>query len=208
MWGLLLTTTLFVFSQHYASFRAAQAAAEKHQQDVVNAVSDKQKFAAVAAQLAPPPPENLLEYLQEESKKGRPLFSDVTARGGWAWASWAFDGFLVLTAAAFVVVPALSNHIAISVIAGIALYELRPFRAIAKMQSAPLAASRTNLLSARDDMFCSLARVAADQMLWTLFVKATERTAPRQTHIWLTVAQRQAVTAILDQPSARGGTES
>jgi hypothetical protein len=207
--GLVLTAMLFFVAQHYASFRAAQAAAEKHQQDVVNAVDDKQKFAVVAAQLAPPPPANLQEYLQAESQKGRPLFKNVTARGGWAWASWAFDGLLLLAAAGLVVVPAAKQPYCNTCHSWYHVVRAAPIPGNIEnaIRSACCFADEPTHRVRRFVLLSCQGGCGPDAM--DLIRESNGKgPAPLQTRIWLTIAQRQAVTAILDQPSARGGTES
>jgi hypothetical protein len=234
--GLLLIVSTFIVSQHYAAYLAARTAAVELQEKIASrpsADNGKQAFAVAAAQLAPQPPENLFQYLQEEAERGRPLFHnvtvhgggvfkskenakdgqplvrDITARGPWAWASWALDGLLVLAAASLVVVPVLKQPYCNSchswyrvVRAGAVTPEAE--RAICAAcncsDEVPSSATRFALLSCQN----SCGPDAID------FFDETNarRPAPRQHRIWLSVAQRQAVTAILDQQTSRGGTES
>lgn len=210
--GLVPAVLVLVVGQHYASYRTAQTEIEAMQQavaDKANAAGNKPGLAAAAIALAPESPANLLEFMEMEAAKGRPLLKNVSAHGGWAWASWGFDALLVIVAAAFVVLSALKQpycnqcHSWYRVIRA-AIVPENCGHAISSAcglaDEPPFRASRYLLLSCQGGCGPDALDLIRESI-------GTGPTANR-VRIWLSIAQRQAVTALLDQPTVRGGTES
>ncbi len=101
--GTVVAVTVAVFGQHYFSYQEQRQEAERQ--------AAQFRMAARAhpdiVRGAPPVPANgAFEFLRWQAIRGRPITGTIVARGGWAWASWALDGGLVLLAALLVVIPA------------------------------------------------------------------------------------------------------
>lgn len=95
-----------VGSQHYVSFwRICDERAEQKriEQKAREAFPDLNHRLPAAEDT----PDNFPDFLRGEARRGRAMFYGWTARGPWAWASWALDGLIVLGVAAAVVLPAL-----------------------------------------------------------------------------------------------------
>ncbi len=102
--GTLVAVCGLVVVEHYVCYRMALRAAVTNEQLRLA----RQAFPEQAARMdQSTTPDCFAAYMYQTANSGRPLFRQVVARGGWAWASWAVDGLLLLGAALTVVVPAL-----------------------------------------------------------------------------------------------------
>ncbi len=115
--GIVLAVAVAVVGQHYLTFRESRQRALQDQETFLKA---KRAFGDLVKGRAPKPPAHLLEYMQRQAKQGRTLWyrrsaegdkldidrKGLTVQGGWAWATWIFDGLLTLVATLAIVVPA------------------------------------------------------------------------------------------------------
>lgn len=83
---------LMFAAQFYGSYRRYAAAVE---------AKAPQGFALPHERLRPP--QDMVDYLRQQARAGRPLLAGITARGGWVWATWAFDVALAAGTAALAV---------------------------------------------------------------------------------------------------------
>jgi hypothetical protein len=104
--GVVLAGMAAVAGQHYLAYRAARAAALD---DVETVQQARRAFAEQVRGRLPHVPQNPLDYMAREAKRGRPILGQHLAQGWLAWASWGFDGLLVLAAAVLVVLPAVGQ---------------------------------------------------------------------------------------------------
>ena len=93
MAGAVAAAAVLIAAQFYGSYRLYVAAVEAKAPAGVGQLPLERLQA----------PDNLLAYLRQQARYGRPLFAGITARGGWAWATWVADWALVAAAAAVVV---------------------------------------------------------------------------------------------------------
>ncbi|MBN2218009.1 MAG: hypothetical protein JW719_11600 [Pirellulales bacterium] len=94
-----LSAAAVVGGQHYFSYRAAVAEADRQSEQFQKTQA---AFGDLVQGSLPPRPAGFVDYLRAEAKSGRPLktvFGRCTARGAMAWLAWAVDGLLVLTPA-------------------------------------------------------------------------------------------------------------
>jgi len=94
--AVLLSVAAVVVGQHYFGYRSALARIKREDPIVRRA---RQVFGDLVQGDLAPGPRNLADYLQQRAAQGRTLrtvFGTCTARGPWAWSSWAIDGLLVL----------------------------------------------------------------------------------------------------------------
>jgi hypothetical protein len=101
--GAVIASLLAVVGQHYFSYREQRETAIRQAAQFRMAA---QAHPDLVQGTPPQPASGLFEYLRWQAMRGRPIWGDVVARGGMAWASWAFDGILVLAAALLVITPA------------------------------------------------------------------------------------------------------
>ena len=94
--GIVLAAAVAVAVEHYVGYRAAR-------QDIQdNARKFQTAKAAFADQLKdriPAPPDGLIDFLDQQAARGRPLLGEYVARGVAAWLSWVVDGLLILVSA-------------------------------------------------------------------------------------------------------------
>ena len=101
--GAVVASSLAVVGQHYFSYREQRETAIRQAAQFRLAA---QAHPGLVQGTPPQPASGLFEYLRWQALRGRPIWGDVIARGGMAWASWAVDGILILVAALFVITPA------------------------------------------------------------------------------------------------------
>lgn len=101
--ALVLAGAVLVTTQHYAHYR--------HALEQLAAVEDRlQPLRAAFPEGLPErldPQRGFVGFLTQQAAAGRPYLYGYTARGPWAWASWALDGAILVAAALGVVLPAL-----------------------------------------------------------------------------------------------------
>jgi len=89
MVGAAVATAVLIIAQFYGSYRLYVAAVEaKAPAGVGRLPLDRLQ-----------PPDSLWAYLRQQAQYGRPLFAGITARDGWAWATWVGDWALAAAAA-------------------------------------------------------------------------------------------------------------
>jgi hypothetical protein len=107
--GTLLAVLAAVGMQHYRAYWHAASLSQKNGEQIAIA---QQAFPDKAGRMAgalADRPTGFLDYMRREAVRGRPLFRDVVAKGGFAWLTWGIDGLLVLAASLAVVMPALGQ---------------------------------------------------------------------------------------------------
>lgn len=87
--GTVAAAAVLMVAQFYGSYRLYVAAVE------AKAPPSMSRLPLDRLQ----PPDNLWAYLRQQAQHGRPLFAGLTARGGWAWATWVCDWVLAAGAA-------------------------------------------------------------------------------------------------------------
>jgi hypothetical protein len=89
-------------AQHVWSYRAAVARARRMQMaaeaEAARRVGKARGAVAGLGALIVEPPGSVLAYLQDEARRGRPLWQ-WRMRGTWAWLWWGLDGLLLAGAA-------------------------------------------------------------------------------------------------------------
>ena len=179
MAGAVAAAAVLMIAQFYGSYRLYVAAVQA-------------KAPAGVGQLPLErlqPPDNLLAYLRQQARYGRPLVAGITARGGWAWATWIADWALAAAAAAVVVRQGFR----------------RPwcdkchkwYRAVGEGQLSPKAASQVGKLA---DV--ALPRAGGRYRVWTC------PTAGHGTALeiaWTAHDQKQPAATLIDIPPARAG---
>jgi hypothetical protein len=103
--GAVLAAAVAVTAQHYLSFHEMWRQHERHDAELFQKA--REAFPEWFQGRRVNPPDSFLQYMQEQADLGRPLVADYTAKGAWAWASWAIDGLLVLAATIAVMIPAM-----------------------------------------------------------------------------------------------------
>jgi len=91
--GAVVAAAVLMVAQFYGSYRLYVAALEAKSPATMGRIPLERLQ----------PPEHLGAYLRQQAAHGRPLFAGLTARGGWAWATWATDWALCAVAAAVAV---------------------------------------------------------------------------------------------------------
>jgi len=107
--GMVPAVILAVLVQHYAAYWECRAVRQRNRQQHPGLMALQHAMPDGLDQRLAPPPKSLLAYLREEAAHGRPLTATWTARGVWAWASWALDALLTIGAAVAMVGAAIGQ---------------------------------------------------------------------------------------------------
>ena len=102
--GTILAASVAIGGQHYFSYITAVEATDQ-QDDMLRIV--RRAFPDLVGQRMADSPRSVFDFLHKQADAGRPIgAAGRRLQGGWVWASWGFDGLLVLSAALAMVVPA------------------------------------------------------------------------------------------------------
>lgn len=102
IWGTILAALIAVVGQHFFSYLSAQEVDQEQAQLVAKA---RQALPQSLADRLPAAPDGFFDFMRQQANRGRPLVLGYSARGWFAWFSWAIDGLLVLAGALAVVIP-------------------------------------------------------------------------------------------------------
>jgi hypothetical protein len=93
--GAMLAVAVAVAGQHYFSFRDFKTAL----------IAEKRQGLSLAEfpEIMPEAATDFAKFMQRQAAWGRPVTTEFVLRGAAAWASWAFDGLLLLLAASTIV---------------------------------------------------------------------------------------------------------
>jgi hypothetical protein len=101
--GTALAALTAVVGQHYFGYLAVK----QHDREHIAAIEKAKVTLPELANKLPAPPENFCEFMRQQAGRGRSVFNLLEARDGGAWALWAVEGLLTITAALGVVIPAM-----------------------------------------------------------------------------------------------------
>jgi hypothetical protein len=92
--AVLWASLLVVLGMHFFEYRAALEAPRPAELEVF-----KQAFPDMAERTSAAAPSNFLDFMRRMAQQGRAMPFGWTARGAWAWISWALDAALLAGAA-------------------------------------------------------------------------------------------------------------